>query len=124
MPKRKRERRAVSRKKRGPGPVAAILLAGMVCCWMGLVKVDRQIRAVTINHSPPPWESQAAGDEVRLTILGRRVAVDLSPLQRVQKEAALLLETPPAPVRAVLDLWAVLEKETKPPKHSWKKGFL
>ena len=120
----RKERGKKKRGRRGPGPVAAVLLTAAVCCWTGLVQVDRQIRAVTINHSPPLWESQAAGDEVRLTILGRRVAVDLSPLQRVQKEAALLLETPPAPVRAVLDLWAALEKETKPPKHSWKKGFL
>lgn len=106
MPKRKRERRAVSRKKRGPGPVAAILLAGMVCCWMGLVKVDRQIRAVTINQSPPLWERREEGDIVRVTVLGHGAAVDLGPARQagkaIQTEAQEVLETPGAPARMAM----------------------
>lgn len=61
MPKGRKGKGAPPPKRRGPGPALAVLLAGMVCCWLGLVKVDRQIRAVTINRSPPLWETQAAG---------------------------------------------------------------
>ena len=106
MPKRKQKSGAASRKKRGPGPAAAILLAGMVCCWMGLVKVDRQIRAVTINQSPPLWERREEGDIVRVTVLGHGAAVDLGPARQagkaIQTEAREVLETPGAPARMAM----------------------
>ena len=106
MPKRKQKSGAASRKKRGPGPAAAILLAGMVCCWMRLVKVDRQIRAVTINQSPPLWERREEGDIVRVTVLGHGAAVDLGPARQagkaIQTEAQEVLETPGAPARMAM----------------------
>ncbi|MCI8653426.1 MAG: hypothetical protein HFF11_07025 [Angelakisella sp.] len=113
------------RRKRGPLPVLVILLAGVVSCWTGLVKVDRQIRAVTINQSPPLWESRTQEDTLCVTLLGNRLELDLSPLRVVGEETGALIKTPPAPVRLVLELWDQLEKALDPPpKHSWKKGFL
>lgn len=91
------------RKKRGTWPVPAILLAGAVCCWMGLVKVDRQIRAVTINQSPPLWEAREDGDMVFLTLMGQSAAFDLGPVKRVGQaigeEALRIINTPAAPER-------------------------
>lgn len=127
MSKGRKGKRPVPRKKRGPGPVLAILLAGAVCCWLGLVKVDRQIRAVTINRSPPLWETRAAGDDLRVTVLGRRLTLDLAPVRRAGEELVLLLETPPAPARAARGLCAFLAELPQPqprPRYSWKKGFL
>lgn len=83
--------------------MAAVLLAGTVCCWIGLVKVDRQIRAVTINQSPPLWEAREDGDLVFLTIMGQSAAFDLGPVKRVGQaigeEAVQILNTPAAPER-------------------------
>lgn len=91
------------RKKRGIWPVLAIFLAGAVCCWMGLVKVDRQIRAVTINQSPPLWEAREDGDMVLLTLMGRQAAFDLGPVRQVCRvmveEAVRIINTPAAPER-------------------------
>ena len=94
------------RRKRGPLPVLVILLAGVVSCWTGLVKVDRQIRAVTINQSPPLWERREEGDIVRVTVLGHGAAVDLGPARQagkaIQTEAREVLETPGAPARMAM----------------------
>ena len=94
------------RKKRGPGPAAAIVLAAAVCCWTGLVRVDRQIRAVTINQSPPLWESREEGDLVQVTVLGHRMAVDLGPARRAGEAIGAQLgevaRTPSAPARVLL----------------------
>lgn len=114
-------------KKRGAGPVLCVLLAGVICCWLGLVKVDRQIRAVTINRSPPLWEARGAGEELWVTVLGRQVVLDLGPVLRAGEEFLLVWETPPAPARAARGLGLLLERVARPqaePKHSWKKGFL
>ena len=97
------------RKKRGIGPVAAIFLAGAVCCWMGLVKVDRQIRAVTINQSPPLWEAREMGDTVWFTLMGRQGALDLGPAKQIGRaigeEAVRILNTPSAPERMWRMVW-------------------
>ena len=91
-------------KKRGPLPALAACLAGALLCWGGLSTVDRRIRAVTINQSPPLWEIQEDLDQEgsavwRLTILGRETTLDLAPLQDLGRELSLILRTPPAPVR-------------------------
>ena len=52
-------------KKRGPLPALAACLAGALLCWGGLSTVDRRIRAVTINQSPPLWEIQEDLDQVK-----------------------------------------------------------
>ena len=101
--KKRRPRKGVP-KKRGPGPVLAILLAGAVACWLGLVKVDRQIRAVTINQSPPLWETKEEGETLRLTLLGHTAQVNLSPLRAVKDEISLILQTPSAPERLFREL--------------------
>ncbi len=116
------------RKKRGPGPVIAIVLAGMVCCWMGLVKVDRQIRAVTINQSPPLWESRGEGSRLEIILLGQRMELDFSPVERMGEAVVELVETPGAPVRLMRGAWEAAERalgdETKPrPNYTWKKAF-
>lgn len=81
----------------------AVFLTGAVCCWTGLVKVDRQIRAVTINQSPPLWEAREEGDTVFLTLLGNQGSLDLEPVRRVGRmmgeEAVRILRTPAAPER-------------------------
>lgn len=93
------------RKKRGRGSarVAAVLLAGAVCCWTGLVKVDRRIRAVTINQSPPLWEAREDGDLVFLTLMGHQAAFDLGPVKQASRafgeEALRIIHTPAAPER-------------------------
>ena len=122
---RKKPRR---RKKRGPGPVTAVVLAGMVSCWMGLVKVDRQIRAVTINQSPPLWESRGEGSRWRIIVMGEMVEVDLSPVEKAGETVMELLRTPTAPERLARGMWEALEgvlereAEAKPrADHSWKK---
>lgn len=90
-------------KKRGIWPVLVIFLTGAVCCWMGLVKVDRQIRAVTINQSPPLWEAREDGDMVFLTLMGQSAAFDLGPVKQAGRifgeEAARIINTPSAPER-------------------------
>lgn len=86
-------------RRRGPWPAAAILLAGAVCCWTGLVQVDRQIRSVTIQQSPPLWETRLEGDVRSFTLLGRTARVDAGPLRRAGEELRLILETPPPAVR-------------------------
>lgn len=102
------------KKKRGPGPVAAIVLAAAVCCWTGLVRVDRQIRAVTINQSPPLWESREEGDLVQVTVLGHRMAADLGPARRAGEAIGAQLEevaqTPSAPVRVLLAVRSLAER--------------
>jgi len=120
-----RRKPLAKKKRRGPGPVIAVVLAGMISCWMGLVKVDRQIRSVTINQSPPLWESREEGDVLRVILLGRKMSVDLSPVKRAGETVGELLRTPPAPARLARGVWEALERELKPkPRHSWKKGFL
>lgn len=100
------------RKGRGKeaGRVAAVLLAGAVCCWMGLVKVDRRIRAVTINQSPPLWEAKEEGDLIYLTLMGSQAALELGPVKRlgqaIGEEAVQILNTPAAPER----LWRMLRE--------------
>ncbi len=102
----RKERGKKKRGRRGPGPVAAVLLTAAVCCWTGLVQVDRQIRAVTINQSPPLWERREEGDIVRVTVLGHGAAVDLGPARQagkaIQTEAREVLETPGAPARMAM----------------------
>lgn len=97
------------KRKRGIAP-AAVVLAGAVCCWTGLVKVDRQIRAVTINQSPPLWETREEGNILRVTLLGHEAELDLGPArevgQAVGAEVAQILQTPAAPERV---WWAVRE---------------
>lgn len=94
------------------GPVAAVVLAGVVCCWTGLVKVDRQIRAVTINQSPPLWETKEEGDVVRFTLLGKEAELDLGPARQAGRalgeEAVQVLHTPAAPERIWRAVQAVL----------------
>ncbi len=102
--KKKRRPQKGAPKKRGPGPVLAILLAGAVACWLGLVKVDRQIRAVTINQSPPLWETKEEGETLRLTLLGHTAQVNLSPLRAAKDEISLILQTPSAPERLFREL--------------------
>lgn len=105
MAKKRGSVKTKERKKRGRGigPVVAVMLAGAACCWMGLVKVDRQIRAVTINQSPPLWEAREEGDLVFLTIMGQSAAFDLGPVKRagqaIGEEAVQILHTPSAPER-------------------------
>ena len=107
----RKERGKKKRGRRGPGPVAAVLLTAAVCCWTGLVQVDRQIRAVTINQSPPLWERREEGDIVRVTVLGHGAAVDLfdgmqsdkgQAGKAIQTEAQEVLETPGAPARMAM----------------------
>ena len=102
----RKERGKKKRGRRGPGPVAAVLLTAAVCCWTGLVQVDRQIRAVTINQSPPLWERREEGDIDRVTVLGHGAAVDLGPARQagkaIQTEAREVLETPGAPARMAM----------------------
>jgi hypothetical protein len=95
--------------RRGPLPALALCLAGALCCLGGLSAVDRRIRAVTINQSPPLWEVEEELDREgtsvwHLTILGRETTVDLAPLQEAGREISLILRTPPAPVRLLLAL--------------------
>ena len=96
-------------KKRGPLPALALCLGAAVLCWAGLSAADRRIRAATIYQSPPLWqleeELDPEGEGVwRLTILGREAALDLSPLQDAARELSLILRTPPAPVRLILQI--------------------
>ena len=102
----RKERGKKKRGRRGPVPVAAVLLTAAVCCWTGLVQVDRQIRAVTINQSPPLWERREEGDIVRVTVLGHGAEVDLGPARQagkaIQTEAQEVLETPGAPARMAM----------------------
>lgn len=106
----KRKEKRKERKKRGIAPAAAVVLAGAVCCWMGLVKVDRQIRAVTINQSPPLWEAREEGDLLFLTLMGQSAAFDLGPVKQVSRavsaEAVGILNTPAAPER----VWRMVQK--------------
>ena len=85
-------------------------MAGAVCCWTGLVRVDRQIRAVTINQSPPLWEAREDGDLVFLTLMGNQAALDLGPVKRlgrmIGEEAVQILNTPAAPER----VWRMVKK--------------
>lgn len=122
------KRKSRKRKKRGPVPVIVILMVGAVSCWMGLVKVDRQIRAVTINQSPPLWESREEGDYWKVTLMGRPLELDISPLRRAGEVTAEVLETPSAPVRLAREIWEALENLEqwgKPKeKYSWEKGFV
>ena len=90
------------KKKRGPGAAGAVLLAGAVCCWMGLVRVDRQIRSVTIHRSPPLWEVRAEGELRVYTVLGKSLEVDLGPVRGAAEELRMVLETPPAGVRVAM----------------------
>ena len=68
------------------------------------MKVDRQIRAVTINQSPPLWETKEEGETLRLTLLGHTAQVNLSPLRAVKDEISLILQTPSAPERLFREL--------------------
>lgn len=79
--------------------MVCILLAGMTACWMGLVKVDRQIRSVTINCSPPLWETKEEGELLTVTLMGKSVTVDLSPLREMGEGLERVLQTPSAPER-------------------------
>lgn len=113
MPAKKKKRpKKGAKKKRGPGPVLAILLAGAVSCWLGLVKVDRQIRAVTINQSPPLWETREEGETLTLTLLGHTAQLDLAPLWAAREEFCRILKTPSAPERLLRELG---ERITLPP---------
>lgn len=113
MPAKKKKRpKKGAKKKRGPGPVLAILLAGAVSCWLGLVKVDRQIRAVTINQSPPLWETREEGETLTLTLLGHTAQLDLAPLRAAGEEFCRVLKTPSAPERLLRELG---ERITLPP---------
>lgn len=106
---KKKEKRK-KRKKRGMGPVAAVVMAGAVCCWMGLVKVDRQIRTVTINQSPPLWEAKEEGNMIFLTLMGQSAAFDFGPVkqvgQAVSVEVVRIWNTPSAPER----MWRMVQK--------------
>lgn len=106
----KKREKGNKRKKRGTGRVAAVVLAAMVCCWTGLVKVDRQIRAVTINQSPPLWEAREEGDLVFLTLMGNQGSLDLGPVkqlgQMIGEEAVQIINTPAAPER----VWRMVKK--------------
>lgn len=108
MAKRRGKRRG--KKQRGIGPVAAVVVTGAICCWTGLVRVDRQIRAVTINQSPPLWETREVGDVMEVTLLGRGIQLDLGPVRRTGRalgeEAVQILHTPAAPER----LWQMAER--------------
>ena len=102
-----KEKKRSKGRKRGPLPVMVLCLAGALCCLGGLSTVDRRIRAVTINQSPPLWEVEEEMDREgtsvwHLSILGRETTVDLAPLQEVGGEISLILRTPSAPVRLFL----------------------
>lgn len=109
--KKRAEGKERKKRGRGIGPAAAVVLAGAVCCWMGLVKVDRQIRAVTINQSPPLWETREEGDLVCLTLMGRSAELDLGPVKRlgqaIGEEALRIMNTPAAPER----VWRMVREE-------------
>lgn len=110
-----RARKRKRRRKRGPGPVIGILLLGMLSCWLGLVKVDRQIRAVTINQSPPLWETREEGEVLTLTLLGHSARVDLVPFRAAGEELSRILRTPSAPERLFLGLREAFPLPPLPP---------
>lgn len=93
---------AKGKMRRGIAPAVAVGMA-VCCCWTGLVRVDRRIRAVTINQSPPLWEAREEGDLIRFTLLGRGAVLDLGPVRRTGRlmgaAAAEVLSTPSAPER-------------------------